>query len=167
MPVNQRIFLSNDAGSQGGIYWDEDVFTFAYAGTTSVHGASASNVSLAGPMKANGIIQEFIIGVTNPALSASGFVSGSISANVKINGVSALTTLPSIAVATVSGAVTFKATNQNVSGVVPAVVSPTLGVFSAGNFISIDTRTETAGSAAAGAAGTGLFVTCRVRYFAS
>lgn len=163
----QRIFLSNDAGSQGGIYWDEDVFTYAYAGTTSVHGASASNIALAGPMKANGVIQEFVIGVTNPALSASGFVSGSISANVKINGVSAVTTMPSIAVASNSANVTFKATNQNVAGVVPAVLSPTLNVFSAGNFISLDVRTETAGSAAAGAAGTGFFAQVKVRYTAS
>jgi len=163
----ERIFLSNDAGSQGGIFWDEEVFTFSYAGTTSAHGASASNVALAGPMKSNGIITDFVIGVTNPALSASGFVSGSISANVKINGVSACTTMPSILRASDSANVTFKATNVPATGVTPAVLSPTLSRFSTGNMLSIDTRTETAGSAAAGAAGTGLFVSVKVRYTAT
>lgn len=159
-----RIYLSNDT-AQGGIFYDEDVFFFnALANETSAHGASAATVQVAGPMKANGKIYDFVIGVVNPALSASGFVSGSVSAQVRINSASVCTTVPSIVVATVSGAVTRKATNQNVSGVTPAVLGATAALFSAGDMISIDYQAQSGGSAAAGAAGKGLYGMIRVRY---
>lgn len=162
-----RIFLSNDADE--GYRADEDVFVWNTPLETSVHGFSAVNVPLVGPMKANGRIVAVIAGVAAPALSASGFVSGSVDADVRINsGAGVCATKPLIAMAATSATTIRKATNDSPTptGVTVGVVDANSAVFSAGDMLEVDYNARSVGSAAAGAAGNGMYVAVVVRYAA-
>jgi hypothetical protein len=104
------------------------------------------------------------IGVPVPAVSASGFVSGTVDAQVNINSAAVLSTLPAIAMVGSAGAVARKTTLTG--GGTSAVVNQNSCYFSAGDCISVDYNARSVGSAAATAAGTGLYVGVRVRYTA-
>jgi hypothetical protein len=161
-----RLLLSNDADV--GYAYAEDIFSWATPLETSAHGFSAVNVPLVGPMPRNGRVVDVILGVAQPALSASGFVSGTVIGNVRINsGANICTTAPSIAMAATSATCIRKATNDVTTGVTPAVLGLASAVFSAGDMIEVDYNAVSVGSAAAGAAGNGAYIAVVVRYDAA
>ena len=156
MPSNQ--FLSQDAVGFG---YEEDSFFISLANESSALTGSATQVP-AGIMKKNGRIANVFIGVGTPAVSASGFVSGTVDAQVKINSAAVLSTLPAITMVGSAGAAGRRATNAG--GGTSAVVNQASAFASAGNMISIDYNLRSVGSAAATAAGTGFYVGVVVRY---
>lgn len=167
--MSDRILASNDANIS--YTFDEEVFTFGLANASSALTGSGGTVFLAGPMKANGRVQDFFIGVGTPAVSASGFVSCNISANLRVNSVSALSTLPAIFGPLGSaGAAGKQQTNvvaTSVAGIPAAqsaVVNSASANFSTGDFLLLDYNLLSGGSAAAGAAGVGFWATAKVRY---
>lgn len=159
----ERLTLSNDAST--GYKFDDHVLTYAFDRDTSAHGNSAAGVLVAQALN-NGIVKEFAIGVVKPAVSASGFITADVTAQLRINSAACLSTQPSITgpVASTSLAVK-KATNAG--GGVSAVVNSASAAFSTGDFITIDYDAKSAGSAAAGQAGVGFFAVIRVRYSAA
>lgn len=167
-----RLFLSNDAND--GSTPHEARFDFGAANTVSAEAGNATTSSIiVGPMSQNGRIVEFAIAVVEPALSASGFISGNVSANLFVlnaasGAISALdTTLPSIAgpVAN-SAAVVMKATNAG--GGTSGVLHATGANFSAGDYIFYNRTVQSAASAAPGnTAVKGFRGYIKVRYNAS
>lgn len=165
-----RIFLSNDSSGNaqtgGGIWDDEQTFQFNI-NETSVQGAanmSAGNVGLF-IAKGNGRIVDVFIGAPSVALSASGFVSGTINATPRINSAVVCATVPAINMAAASAVLpNYPATNTG--GGVSAVITAASALFSTGNAISFDWNTFSAGSAAAGQAGKGFYLGVKVRYSA-
>lgn len=147
---NDLLVLSN-APNDGNTFVEE-VFRFGDINATSaMAGVAANSTVIAGPMHRAGRVVDFAIAVVEPALSASGFISGNVSANLFIlNGsttISAITTLPAILgpVAN-SAAVVPKATNAGGgTSAVPANV-----YFSAGDLLLMNKTGNSAGSAAAG-----------------
>ena len=118
----------------------------------------------------NGHIADCFVAVAQTAVSASGFISGYINANVRINGNSCLTTLPSIVQAAASAANSRSRTNNSLSSMattVSAVVNASSANFSAGDCISIDYGCLSAGSAAAGQPFAGIYIGVTARYYAS
>ncbi len=161
---NLRLFLSNDSTiSGGGIEHNEELFTFnPFLSETSALTGSATLVPLV-VAKAPGVIADVWIGTVNQSVSASGFVSGTVDAQVNINSAAVLSTLPSIGgVLGSAGQSTRK--NTNTGGGVSAVVNAASAAFSAGDQISINYNARSVGSAAAGAAGSGLYITVKLRY---
>ena len=160
MPTS-RIYLSNDADGQN--YVEESLY-FTWVSETSVHGTSATLISLAGPMTNDGEIVDVVLGVVRPALSASGFVSGTVNFDVKINSATCLSVLPAIAMAATSAQAIRTNTNGTTTLTTPAVLNQGSNKFSAGDQICINWNAVSVGSAAAGAAGIGLYATVKVRY---
>jgi hypothetical protein len=168
-----RIFASNDGLTSAqvvGYEYEERVFHFSLARESSVHGSSATLVPVAIVDKPGRIV-DFYIGVVSPALSASGFVSANISADVRINSAVCCSTQPQL-VGPVGSSAQFgrQATNTTFTSAagkaspVSAVINSASAAFSAGDQISIDYNLVSGGSAAAGAAGTGLYAAVKVRY---
>lgn len=161
---NRRVFLSNDSTiTTGGIEFDEELLFFNFANETSALTGSATLVPL-GAAKAPGVIADAWISVVTPATSASGFVSGTVDIQVNINSAAVLSTQPAIVMAGSAGQATRKSTIAG--GGTSAVVNTASAAFSAGDAISINWNARSVGSAAAGAAGTGLYATVRLRYSA-
>jgi uncharacterized 2Fe-2S/4Fe-4S cluster protein (DUF4445 family) len=163
-----RLLLSNDTvtAPQGqGTVWDEDtLFVPLLINEASVHGTAAQTLAVAaGPMPHNGRVVDFAIGVARVAVSASGFVSANVSANLRINSVSCLTTLPAIIgpVGSAGQAVVMQTNLCSANGV-SAVVNKNSANFSAGDRLAIDWTAQSAGSAAAGQTGTGQSPLCSV-----
>lgn len=166
MPSNQ--FLSQDAV---GFSFEEETLFINLASESSALALSAIQVP-AGIMKKAGRVVAAFIGVGAPSVSASGYVSGTVDANVRINSALVLSTAPAIHMAGSAGQVGRRATNiagqvgQSAAAVsaVSGVVNQASAAFSAGAMISIDYNLRSMGSAAAGAAGTGFYVGVVVRY---
>jgi hypothetical protein len=158
-----RFFLSDDSANPAGIGYNEEIFTWNVASETSVMNGSATLLPV-GVMKQNGRIVDAFIGVVAPALSASGFVSGTIDATFRINSAEVLSTLPAIVMAGSAGQATRKSTNAG--GGVSAVVNAASANFSAGDQISFDYNARSVGSAAAGATAKALYASVVVRYAA-
>jgi len=169
-----RIFLSNDTvvGSVGdpnnqGFQFDEETFYFA-SNETSVHGGANYSAITQGlfTAKANGRIVDVWIGTVQPALSASGFVSGTVNGTVRINSVDVCSTDPSQDMVATSAGVVRTSTNKSSTGATSAVINQGSNTFSIGDQICYEYNTRSVGSAAAGAAGKGFYLGCKVRYFA-
>ena len=166
-----RVFLSNDSTiSGGGVQTDEEIFFFSFANESSALGGANASATLV-PVaiaKAPGVISDVFVGVVLPPVSASGFVSGTVDAGVRINSAAVLSTNPAIAMAGSAGQAVRVATNtppNAASGLITsAVVNVASAAFSTGDQISIDWNTRSVGSAAAGAAGKGLYLGVVVRY---
>ena len=185
-----ELFLTND--SQGSIFV-EQTYYFGSLLEVSAHGTAGVSVSgqdvfmngrplttYNSALPPFGRIVDFGIGVVQPALSASGFVSGTTDAGVYINGAAVLSTRPSIPMLNVSagasvsaGATTYVTTNTGtsktnsitVSGApVSAIINTASAGFSVGDVISIDYNARSVGSAAAGIAGRGVYGFVTVRY---
>ena len=167
-----RFLLSNDSLTSAqipGYQHDEETFyAFPLANESSVHPASANTlVPIGGPMKANGRVVDFFIGVVQPACSASGFVSGSISATLNINSATCMSTVPAVVAPALSANIVRGATNLAPnSAFISGVVNVNSANFSTGDQLSFNWTTQSGGSAAAGAAGKGLVVGMKVRYAA-
>jgi len=171
-----RKVLSNDTYSapQGqGLAYQEEVFTIAL-NETSVHGAAATTLQgIAGPMSKPGRIVDFVIGVAAIAVSASGFVSANVSADVRINSAPVCSTQPAIPGPVGSAGAAFRiATNSTFTSAAgkpsptSAVINAASANFSAGDMISMDYALGSAGSAAAGTSGKGFYGQVTVRYAA-
>lgn len=165
-----RILASNDAWIS--YTQDEETFVFGLPNATSANTGSAQHV-IAFVAKKPGRISDFYIRAV-PAVSASGFVSANLTANVRINSVSALSTLPVIDGPVGSaGAATAKATNVGGTSAagnpapVSAVINSASANFSAGDLVSIEYSLQSGGSAAAGTAGSGFAGVIVVRYAAN
>lgn len=156
MPSNT--FLSQDAS---GLTFDEEIVMFNFASETSAHTGSATLVPVKVTHRAGRVMGAFI-GVAAPAVSASGFVSGTVDAGVRINSAVVLSTNPAIVMVASTSLATRKSTNAG--GGTSAVVNANSAAFVAGAQISIDWNARSAGSAAAGAAGAGLYVGVLLRY---
>lgn len=165
--------LSNDGigAPQGqGIVYDADrFFVPLLLNDTSAHGTAAVSLQAgAGPMGTTGRVVDFRIGVARIAVSASGFISATVSANLRINSVSCLSTLPGLlGPVTSSNSAIRASTNKCSAGNgTSAVVNSASAVFSAGDTFQIDWTANSAGSAAATQSGTGLYAEIVVRYAA-
>lgn len=176
MPTQtDRVTLSNDftyAQLPGEVYDDKYMSTNFLINETSAHGSSAA-VQEGFLARYNGHIVDFQIGVVTPAVSASGFVSGTAEAQPRINSVAVMSTVPSIAMAPSAGQAgrfTTFGGNQSLSAatstLVSGVVNAASAQFSAGDMIAYDWNARSVGSAAAGAAGKGLYSVLTVRYYA-
>lgn len=171
-----RKIISNDtyAAPQGqGIAYQEEIVTFAL-NEASAHGTGAVTLQgIFGPVNKNGRIVDFIIGVANIAVSASGFVSANVSADLLINSATCLSTQPLIPGPVGSaGAAVRRATNLTFTSAAgnpsptSAVVNTASANFSAGDMIAINYTCQSAGSAAAGTSGKGFYAAAVVRYAA-
>ena len=170
-----RLYLSNDANTSAqiaGYNYHEATHTFAFANESSALTGSATLVPLFIAPE-NGRIVDFYIGVVTPAVSASGFVSGNVSADVRINSAPVCSTQPQIVgplgSAGAAGRQTTNTTFTSAAGKhspVSAVVNVNSANFSAGDMISLDYNLVSGGSAAAGAAGKGFYAGVKVRYAA-
>lgn len=153
-----RIFTTNDRDSNiAGKKYDLDYITSpVFINGASGATGSATNFVL-GTAKASGILQGFYITVNGPALSASGFISGSISATCRINSAAALASLPAVAgPASASGGFAWR--------VISGAVDPNSARVVPGDLITGDYVCQSGGSAAAGAAATGFTMTAILRY---
>ena len=163
-----RILASNDAWIS--YDYDEELFgPFGVVNATSANTGSAEHV-IAFVAKRPGRIKDFFIRAV-PAVSASGFVSAKLTANVLINSVSALSTLPVIDGPVGSaGAGTAKATNVGGTSAAgnpaptSAVINSASANFSAGDVVTVLYTLQSGGSAAAGTAGSGFAGMILVRY---
>ncbi len=170
-----RLFLSNDGLTSAqipGYDFHEEIRFFSLANESSALASSATLVPVFLADKPGRIV-DFWIGVVTPAVSASGFVSGNVSATVNINSAAALSTPPAIigpvGSAGAAGRQTTNTTFTSAAGKpspVSAVVNPLSANFSAGDMISINYNLQSAGSAAATAAGTGFYAAVKLRYAA-
>lgn len=169
--MSQRIFLSNDTATSSpniaGYQYDEETFQIS-VNETSVHGGANFSAITQGMFiaKANGTVVDVFLGVVNPALSASGFVSGTVNGTVRINSVDVCSTDPKIDMVATSAGVVRAATNKGSTGATSAVVNAASAAFSTGDQICYEYNTRSVGSAAAGAAGKGLYLGVVVRYSA-
>lgn len=114
-----------------------------------------------------GVIQDVVVAVAQTAVSASGFVSGTVLANARINSATVCSTQPSIPMAAASAASNRSRTNNGATSLattVSAVVNAASAAFLKGDQISIDYGVTSAGSAAAGLGVTGVQVGVVVRY---
>ena len=113
-----------------------------------------------------GVVTDCFLTLAQTAVSASGFVSGTANANVRINSAVALSTQPSITMAAASAASNASRTNSlsSIGTTVSAVVNTASAAFNRGDAIAIDYGFLSSGSAAAGLAATGLQVGISVRY---
>lgn len=166
-----RLLLSNDTATapqgQGIVYDDDHIYLALFANATSAHGTAAvSNALVAGPMRQNGTVVDFAIGVTGVAVSASGFVSANVSANLRINSVSCLSTLPALIGPVAGSATQFVRAQTNLCSAngISGIVNAASGAFSTGDYLTVDYVAGSAGSAAATTAGTGLWGKVTVRY---
>lgn len=154
-----ELFLSNDTA---GYNYVEETFTYTFISETSVHGNSGTRYGLCGALPKAGKVVDVAIGVVAPAVSASGFVSGTVGATLRINSAAVCATDPSIDMVGSAGAVARKSTNA--SGGVSAVLTPASATFAKGDQLAFDYNARSVGSAAATSAGVGFGITVRVRY---
>lgn len=160
------IILSNDTT---GFSYRDTKFEFAFVSETSVHGNSVARMALGvWPFAAtSGKIIDFGIGVVAPATSASGFVSGTVNATLRVNSGAVCSTNPSITMATSAGQAvrvnTFASTAANQALAISAIVNAASAQINPGDQIAMDYNAVSVGSAAAGAAGVGLYAYVLVR----
>lgn len=161
-----RVFLSNDS-STGNTFNEANFYVNPLANITSAHGTSATGI-VAFVAPANGKIVDFWLGVAQVAYSVSAGVSGAVSANVRINSASCLSTLPALdgPVATSALCVTQATNKTSAANLTSAVVNAASAVFSAGDIITVDYNAQS-GTSAASAPGKGLTIGIKVRYEAS
>lgn len=162
--LSDLIVLSNDP--TGTTFYD------AYIRGGQINEASALTGSfiapLGGPMHSNGHVVDFWIGVVTPATSASGFVSGTATAAVGINSVSIVSTAPAIKMAGSAGQAVRTNTLTSTAQTVKTVMGPLNSTrFSVGDQLTVAINMISVGSAAAGAAGTGLTWVAKVRFAAN
>lgn len=171
--ANDRIFLSNDSTSSGGgIHPHTEQFDYSpmVSETSAATAATSAQIVPLFVAKEAGRVTNAWIGVAQTAVSASGFVSGTVNMNVRINSAVILSTQAAIPMAAASAANNRSRTNNSTTSLaatVSAVVNAASASFVAGDMISIDYGVTSAGSAAAGLPVTGLNLAVNVRYNAS
>ena len=150
-----KIFLDNDSTGFG---YSEAVFNFPQQPTTeaSAHGFSGTTVQI-GQVRNSGRVYAFELGIVNPALSASGFVSGTVDCDLLVNGSSILSTKPAFAMVATSALVVRGSTNgTSAANITFPVINTASAAVVPGDQICVTFNARSVGSAAAGAAGKGL-----------
>ncbi len=166
MSKTDELQLTNDA--QGYRYTDRFA-NFGFASESSAHGISTTLTEVfAVPAGFSGEILDVGIGVVLPGVSASGFISGQATATVRINSVAVCSTDPKIAQAGSAGQA-YRVFTYGVSGiasglVTSAVVNVASNALTQGDQVAVDMVAASGGSAAAGAAGKGLYGWVKYRY---
>jgi hypothetical protein len=168
MAYQDSIALTNDA--VGNSFREEIWWVAPVLNDTSAHGNSAGNMAIGPAVNFSGRVVDFGIFVTKQAVSASGFMSGTIDALVRLNSASITSTNPTIPM--VSGSATQQAAvatyvSGGFNGGTSCVINNNSAVFSPGNYISFDYNARSVGSGAAAAAGTGLRVYVKIRRFSA
>lgn len=171
--ANDRFYLSNDSTSSGGgIHADSEEFFYnpQVSETSAATAATSAQIVPLFIAKGPGRVKDVFVAVAQTAVSASGFVSGTVNANVRINSVTVCSTQPAIPMAAASAASNRSRTNNSTTSLattVSAVINQNSATFVQGDQISIDYGVTSAGSAAAGLPVTGVSVGVVVRYTAS
>lgn len=164
--MSDGIVLSNDSA---GFSYRDTRYEFAFVSETSVHGVSGTRYALGTwPTSAtSGKIIDFGISVVAPATSASGFVSGTINATLRVNSGAVCSTNPAILMAGSAGQAvrvgTYASTAVNQALATSAVVNVASAQVNPGDQIAADWNAVSVGSAAAGAAGVGLYMYAVIR----
>ncbi len=162
------ILLSSDAV---GYEFDDETKWFTVQGAwteLSAHGLSASGIVPQMLAQRSGRIIDFGMGVI-PATSASGFITGTATTHLFINGASIFSNAPVIAKAGSTGqhVRTFVNTSTTSTAFVnPAVLNTASATVNVGDQIGAIYDLQSVGSAAAGAAGTGYYAYVTIRYAA-
>jgi len=159
-----RLFLGNDAVR--GYGYDERVIVLPIlANESSVHVTSANTLVPVFTCPANGRIVDFYISVVNVALSASGFVSGTVSADLRKNSASVLSTVPAITgpVATSALVVRQCTLGPSAANIVSAQINQASAAVSAGDQLAINWTMQSGASAVPGSAGKGFNAVIRLR----
>lgn len=159
-----EIVLSNDAA---GYRFDTKFIYQGFASESSAHGASTTLTEVfMVPNGYSGEITDIQLGVVLPAVSASGFVSGTVDATLRINSVAICSTNPSIAMAGSAGQAARTTTmgTGTVGLITSGQVNTASASFVAGDQISVDMNARSVGSGAATAAGKGLFLAIKYRF---
>lgn len=165
-----RLYLSNDnytsTNPNGGWNFDEEVFSFnVLANESSGQVTSANTLQPLFTAPNNGRIVDFWIGVTTIGVSASGFVSGTLSAQININSAAVCSTVPAIVgPSTSANSVRGCTCNGPNSAFVSSVVNAASAQFSAGDQISLNWTMQSGNSGTVVKAGTGFVVGWKVRY---
>lgn len=168
-----RLLLSNDSTLGVGYHFDDRYVSFnPLANETSVHGNSAAVVQVfTVPAGASGTIVDFQIGVVTAAISASGWVSGTVDVTPRINSFAVMSTVPAILMAGSTGQAgrvfTGVSSVLNQALCTSGIVNAASNAFSADDQISYDYNARSVGSAAAGTSGKGLYAVLVARYNAT
>jgi len=167
--ASDLLFLSNDTVGYNLTDAIGTKFANPFVNDTSALTGSAGNVAFLGPMPLPGRVVDFGLAVFRPAISASGFVSGTVDATLRINSTAILSVNPSINMLTTSAAIGAPYTTQfaasySAGQASAATINTNSAAFAKGDFISYDHNARSVGSAAAGAAGIGLRLYVVLRY---
>ncbi len=150
-----KIFLDNDSTGYG---FSNEKFNFPQQPTTeaSAHGFSGTTVQL-GIVNASGRVYDFQLGIVNPALSASGYVSGTVDCDLLVNGASIMSTKPAFAMVATSALVVRQSTNgTSAANITFPIINTASAAVVPGDQICVTFNARSNGSAAAGFAGHGL-----------
>jgi len=159
-----RLYLGND--SVTGYGFDVREITFPIlANESSTHVGSANTLQALWTAPQGGRVVDFYISVVNVALSASGFVSGTVSADLRKNSASVLSTVAAITgpVATSALVVRQCTLGPSAANIQSAVVNAASGSFAAGDQFSLNWTMQSGASAVPGSAGKGFVATMKVR----
>jgi len=162
-----KILLSNDAIR--GYGFDVQYITLPILqNESSAHATSANTLVPLFTLPGNARIVDFFIDTVNVALSASGFVSGTISADLRRNSATVLSTVPAITgpVATSALVVRQCTLGPSAANIVSAVVNQASSLCSAGDQLAVNWTMQSGASAAPGSAGRGFKATVVLRYAA-
>lgn len=159
------ITLTNDSA---GFSYRDTTLRYNFVSETSVHGNSGTRYAMGvWPTTAtSGRIVDFGIGIVAPATSASGFVSGTVDATLRVNSNAVCSTVPAINMAGSAGQSARIATNQSNALATSGIVNTASAVVNPGDEISLDWNARSVGSAAAGAAGVGFYSWVTIRTIA-
>lgn len=159
-----KLFLSNDAVR--GYGFDVKYITLPILqNESSAHATSATTLVPVFTVPANARIVDFYIDTVQVALSASGFVSGTISADLRRNSASVLSTVAAITgpVATSALCVRQCTLGPSAANIQSAVVNQASALCSAGDQLAVNWTMQSGASAAPGAGGKGFKATVVLR----
>lgn len=159
-----KLFLSNDATR--GYGFDVKYITLPIlVNESSGHVTSANTLVPLFTIPANSRVVDFFIDTVQVALSASGFVSGTISADLRRNSASILSTVPAITgpVATSALCVRQCTLGPSAANIVSAVVNQNSALCSAGDQLAVNWTMQSGASAVPGSGGKGFKATVVLR----
>lgn len=159
-----KVLLSNDA-VRGYGYDVRDITLSILANESSAHATSANTLVPIFTVPRNARVVDFFIDTVQVALSASGFVSGTISADLRRNSASILSTVPAIIgpVATSALCVRQCTLGPSAANIVSTVVNQASALCSAGDQLAINWTMQSGASAVPGSAGKGFKATVILR----
>ena len=162
-----KILLSNDA-IRGYGYDTREITLPILVNESSAHATSANTLVPIYTIPRNARIVDFYIDTVQVALSASGFVSGTISADLRRNSASVLSTVAAITgpVATSALVVRQCTLGPSAANIQSAVVNQASALCSAGDQLAVNWTMQSGASAVPGAGGKGFKATVVLRFSA-